>query len=155
MSVALKSIFNPMKNNIIKTKPLPLFIPRIIVGLIFLSEGIQKFITPETVGSGRFAKIGFQHPVFWASTVGIAEIICAVLLLIGFLSRLVSVPLFIIMAAAFITTKIPIFKEKGFWSFAHEYRTDFALTLLLIMLFYYGSGNYSLDKYISNSSERK
>lgn len=143
-----------MKNNIIKTKPLPLFIPRMIVGLIFLSEGMQKFITPESVGSGRFAKIGFQNPEFWAATVGITEIICAILLLIGFLSRLMSVPLLIIMVTAFITTKIPIFTEKGFWSFTHEYRTDFALTLLLIMVFYYGSGNCSVDKYISKGGER-
>lgn len=143
-----------MKINIIKTKPLPLVIPRTVVGLIFLSEGIQKFIIPETAGSGRFAKIGFQHPEFWASAVGITEIACAILLLIGLLSRLMSIPLLVIMAVAFITTKIPILAEKGFWYFAHEYRTDFALTLLLIMLLYYGSGNYSIDKYITKCGER-
>lgn len=33
-------------------------IPRIIVGLVFLSEGIQKFLYPEIVGVGRFAKSG-------------------------------------------------------------------------------------------------
>ncbi|WP_419488927.1 DoxX family protein [Chryseobacterium bernardetii] len=142
-----------MKKNIIKTHPLPLVIPRMIIGLIFLSEGIQKFVTPETVGPGRFAKIGFQNPEFWAALVGLVEIICGALLLIGLLSRLASVFLLIIMAVAFITTKIPILSEKGFWSFAHEYRTDFAMTLLLIMLLYFGGGNYSVDKYITDSGE--
>jgi len=40
----------------------------------------------------------------------------------------------IIMVTAFVTTKWPILIEKGFWPFAHEYRTDFAMTLLLIYL---------------------
>jgi putative oxidoreductase len=55
------------------------------------------------------------------------------------------------MIVAFITTKYPILVDKGFWSMAHEYRTDFAMTLLLIYLLIYGGGNNSLDKKISES----
>jgi len=44
------------------------------------------------------------------------------------------------MTVAFVTTKYPILIDKGFWSFAHEYRTDFAMTVLLIVLLIY-SGN--------------
>jgi uncharacterized membrane protein YphA (DoxX/SURF4 family) len=47
------------------------------------------------------------------------------------------------MVVAFITTKLPILMNKGFWQFAHEYRTDFAMTLLLIYLFLYGAGKWS------------
>ncbi|TCK80937.1 DoxX family protein [Albibacterium bauzanense] len=133
---------------ITKTKPLPLIIPRLIIGLIFLSEGLQKFIVPEAVGVGRFTKIGFQHPEFWASLVGITEILCGILLLIGLLSRLATIPLLIIMGVAFVMTKIPTLAEKGFWVFAHEYRTDFSMTMLLFMILYFGSGNYSIDKHI-------
>ncbi|WP_336688067.1 DoxX family protein [Chryseobacterium bernardetii] len=142
-----------MKTSIIKTKELPFLIPRMIVGFTSLSEGIQKFITPETVGSGRFAKIGFQNPEFWATMVGAVEIACGILLLLGLLSRLASIFLLIIMIVAFISTKVPILTEKGFWTFAHEYRTDFAMTSLLIMLFYFDSGNYSIDKYINSGKK--
>ena len=31
---------------------------RILVGWVFLSEGIQKFLFPESLGVGRFTKIG-------------------------------------------------------------------------------------------------
>jgi len=55
------------------------------------------------------------------------------------------------MIVAFITTKYPKLIDKGFWSFAHEYRTDFAMTLLLIYLLTYGGGNNSIDKNISHS----
>jgi len=36
---------------------------------------------------------------------------------------------------------------------AHEYRTDFAMTLLLIFLLLYGAGNWSIDSMIYNSSK--
>jgi putative oxidoreductase len=135
-----------MKNKIFNTSSAPTLIPRLIVGLVFLSEGIQKFITPETLGAGRFAKIGFEHPEFWASFTGAFEIICGALIFVGLLTRLASIPLLIIMMVAFITTKYPILIEKGFLMMAHEYRTDFAMTLLLLFLFYFGGGNNSLDR---------
>lgn len=135
-----------MKNKIFNTSAAPTLIPRLIVGLVFLSEGLQKFITPETVGAGRFAKIGFAEPVFWANFTGEFEIICGTVLLFGLFTRLAAIPLLVVMCAAFIKTKIPILIDKGFWAMAHEYRTDFAMTLLLLFLLYFGGGNFSLDK---------
>lgn len=120
-------------------------IPRIIVGLVFLSEGIQKYIMPEVVGSGRFEGIGFEHFEFLAYFVGTFEIICGILLLAGFMVRLSSIPLLIIMFTAIVSTKIPILMEQGFWVMAHTSRTDFAMTMMLIYLVIYGAGKYSLD----------
>lgn len=132
-------------NRILKTGNIPTLLCRIAVGAIFLSEGLQKYITPDA-GAGRFAKIGFSNPALWAYFTGSFEIVCGILVLIGLLTRLAAIPLFIIMLVAFATTKITILVDKGFWSFAHEYRTDFAMTLLLIHLLIYGGGNRSLDK---------
>lgn len=126
-------------------------IPRIAVGLIFLSEGIQKFLFPDALGTGRFAKIGFSHPEFWASFTGTFEIACGLCILAGFLTRFAAIPLLIIMITAFVTTKWPMLLDKGFWVMAHEYRTDFAMTMLLIFLLKYGGGLMSVDKNISGS----
>lgn len=126
-----------------------------IVGFIFLSEGIQKFLFPELVGSGRFAKAGFQNAEFWAIFVAVFEITCGICILLGFYTRIAAVPLLIIMITAFITTKIPILAEKGFWSMAHEYRTDFSLTLLLIYLIIYGAGNWSADEVMIKNYRRR
>jgi uncharacterized membrane protein YphA (DoxX/SURF4 family) len=139
-----------MKSRLLNTGNVATLIPRIIVGLIFLSEGLQKYITPDVTGAGRFAKIGFNHPSFWAYFTASFEVICGILILTGLLTRLATIPLLIVMLIAFITTKIPILAEKGFWNFAHEYRTDFAMTLLLIYLLIYGGGNNSLDKKLTH-----
>lgn len=118
---------------------------RIVVGLVFLTEGIQKFIFPELLGTGRFEKIGFSDPAFWAAFTGTFEIICGTLVLIGLMTRFASIPLLIIMITAFVTTKWPLLVSKGLWAFSHEYRTDFAMTILLIYLLIYGAGRISAD----------
>ena len=125
---------------------------RLVVGLIFLSEGIQKFLFPETVGAGRFEKIGFNDHEFWACFTGIFEIICGAFVMFGLLTRIAAIPLLIIMITAFITTKWPLLVTKGFWIFAHEYRTDFAMTILLIFLLIYNGGRWGLNGIIFKSS---
>jgi uncharacterized membrane protein YphA (DoxX/SURF4 family) len=126
---------------------------RVIVGLIFLTEGIQKFLFPGLLGTGRFLQIGFSHPAFWAYFTGSFEVLCGLFILFGLITRVVVIPLFVIMITAFITTKWPILESKGFWPMIHEYRTDFAVTLLLIYLAAYGGGKWSVDsKFIDGST---
>jgi putative oxidoreductase len=124
---------------------------RLIVGLIFVSEGIQKFLFLQMFGPSYFAEIGFSHAFFWAYFTGTFEIFCGILVLFGLVTRLASIPLLIIMITAFITTKLPLLTTKGFLTFAHEYSTDFSLTLLLILLIIYGGGNSSIDLRILKS----
>jgi len=136
------------------TDNLALFIPRVIVGLVFLTEGIQKYMFPELLGTGRFLKIGFGNPAFWSYFTGSFEIVCGSFVLLGLLTRLASIPMFIIMIVAFVTTKYPLLVEKGFWIFAHEYRTDFAMTMLLLLILLYGGGGISLDnKFFSRTKK--
>lgn len=116
-----------------------------MVGAVFVSEGIQKFILPAEVGVGRFEKIGFPKPEMVAPFVGCFEIGCGALILIGLLSRVAAVPLIIIMLTAIATTKIPILMEQGFWKMAHEARTDWSMLLASIFLLIVGGGRWSLD----------
>lgn len=131
---------------ILQTDNIPTLLVRLAVGLIFLSEGIQKYLYPASLGTGRFEKIGFPDPASWAYFTGAFEIICGILIIAGLFTRLAAVPLLIIMLVAFITTKYPLIVNKGFWAMAHDYRTDFAMTLLLIYLLINGGGKHSVDK---------
>src|SRR3712207_5149422 len=102
---------------------------RLAVGCIFLSEGIQKFLFPNELGSGRFAKIGIPAPEFLGPFVGTFEVVSGVLVLIGLFTRAAAVPLLIIMLVALTTTKLAQLPEVGFWETAHGARTDFAMLL--------------------------
>jgi putative oxidoreductase len=118
---------------------------RLAVGAIFLSEGIQKFLFPDALGVGRFTKIGIPSPEIMAPFVGVVEIGCGTLLIIGLLTRLAAVPLIIDMLVAIATTKVPVLMKSGFWTMAHEARTDYAMLLGCLFLLLVGAGNWSVD----------
>jgi putative oxidoreductase len=118
---------------------------RILVGWVFLSEGIQKFLFPAQLGVGRFEKIGIPAPQFIAPFVGVVEIVCGTLLLVGLLTRLATVPLLIDMTVAIATTKIPMLAKSGVWAMLHEARVDFSMVLGLVFLLMTGAGTLSLD----------
>src|SRR4029077_13067350 len=105
---------------------------RVLVGWVFLSEGIQKFLFPDSLGVGRFVKIGIPWPQVMAPFVGVVEIVCGSLLLIGLITRLATVPLLIDISVALYTTKIVPFAKNGLWGTLHEARTDVSMLLGLI-----------------------
>lgn len=131
---------------------------RIMVGAVFISEGLQKFIFPAARGAGRFAGMGFPAPEAFANFVGAFEVLGGTLLLIGLLTRAGALFTFVIMTVAITVTKIPIglghsfgpfilreMSRYGFWSMAHEMRTDFAMWLGSLFLMIRGGGRWSLD----------
>ena len=126
---------------------------RLLVGAVFLSEGIQKFLFPAALGVGRFTRIGIPAPQFFAPFVGIVEIVCGTLLIIGLLTRLATIPLIIDISVAIITTKIPMLSSAGFWSTAHEARTDYCMFLGLVFLLLVGSGPFSIDRRVGTSKQ--
>ena len=118
---------------------------RILVGWVFLSEGIQKFLFPAALGVGRFAKIGIPSPELMAPFVGVVEIVFGSLILLGLFTRLATVPLLINIVVALTTTKIALLAKNGIWSTLHEARTDVSMLLGLIFLLMVGGGAWSMD----------
>src|SRR5439155_16721556 len=125
--------------------PAAVILVRLIVGGVFLSEGIQKFLYPEALGVGRFTKIGIPAPEVMAPFVGVCETVCGVLFLLGLLARFAAVTMIIDMLVAISTTKVPILLKSGFWSMAHEARTDWSMLLASIFLLVVGAGAWSVD----------
>jgi uncharacterized membrane protein YphA (DoxX/SURF4 family) len=122
---------------------------RVLVGWVFLSEGIQKFLFPAALGAGRFAKIGIPAPQVMAPFVGVVEIGCGVLLLIGLFTRWATLPLLIDIAVALFTTKLPLLAKDGIWSALHEARTDLSMVFGLLFLLLAGGGSIALDAKLS------
>jgi putative oxidoreductase len=139
---------------------------RLLVGLVvFLPEGIQKLAFPDILGAGRFANIGIPYPELMGPFVGIVEIICGTLIILGLLTRLAAIPLIVIMVVAIVSTKVPIvlgydfwifhlpkLPRYGFWSMMHEARADFDMLLGALYLLIEGAGAWSLDAVLARTS---
>jgi len=131
---------------------------RLLVGWVFLIEGILKFLLPDELGVGRFTSIGIPAPQLMAPSDGVVEIVCGALVLAGLFTRWAAIPLLIDISVAIVSTKIPIWLGRGFWHFTlpklkhygflsmlHEARTDFSMLLGLVFLILVGAGAWSLD----------
>lgn len=122
--------------------PTSLIIIRLLVGGIFLSAGIQKFIFPDLMGAGRFGELGFPVPSLVATAIGAIEIIAGGAVLLGLVTRLAALLLLLIGIGAIITTKLPILmgepiwvfplrerEQYGIWAFLRAWRGDIAMVL--------------------------
>lgn len=137
--------------------PRAMVLLRIAIGFVFITEGIQKFLFPEVLGSGRFAKIGIPYPDIMGPFVGGIEIACGTLVLIGLLTRLGAFALLVDMVVAITATKLPILLgygflglaapagNTGFWAAAHEARLDITMLLGCALLVAVGPGRMSFD----------
>lgn len=142
-----------------RTTPFPpVFLIRLAVGAVFFFEGVQKFMFPDELAAGRFAKIGIPWPQFTGPFVGGVEVVCGALIMIGWFVRPAALALLVNISVAIISTKIPILLGHGFAGFSlsklprygflsmmHEARTDFAMWLGLLFLLIAGAGGWSAD----------
>jgi putative oxidoreductase len=94
--------------------------------------------------------------------VGVVEIVCGPLIIHGFLTRLASIALIIIMVVAIVSTKVPILlghdfwifhvpklPRYGLWSMLHEARLDFCMLLRALYLLIEGAGACSVDAHLT------
>jgi putative oxidoreductase len=120
----------------------PMTLIRLMVGSVFLSEGIQKFLFPGELGVGRFVRIGIPWPQIMAPFVGVVEIVGGALLIVNVAALYAAIALLIDISVAIVSTKIPILLGRGFgpfslpklpsygiWSLLHEARTDWCMFL--------------------------
>jgi putative oxidoreductase len=138
--------------------PASVVLIRVMVGVVFLTEGVQKFLYADELGVGRFIKIGIPAPEVMGPFVGVVEIVCGGLVILGLLTRLASIPLIATISTAIVSTKIPMLLGHGFWTFTlaklprygflsmmHEARADFSMLLGLLFLLIVGAGAWSVD----------
>lgn len=140
------------------TAPASTVLIRIIVGGIFLAEGVQKFMYADALGAGRFAKIGIPYPEVMGPFVGGVEIVGGLLILIGLFTRIDAAVTLVSMVVAVVSTKGPVLvghafagfslqklDRYGFLSFVHEARTDLLMIFCLVFLLVAGAGRWSID----------
>lgn len=126
-----------------------LFLFRLVWGLQFMRFGWMKLQNPEATAQ-FFSNLHLPAPMFHAYLVGCFEWFCGLMLVLGLATRLISLPLLIIMFVAYSTAHVRIFYDWEFLKnpslFAAEKPYPFLVTSLIVLIF--GPGKISLDAWL-------
>jgi putative oxidoreductase len=123
---------------------LPPLVGRLTLGLTFLQTGWGKLHNLPKV-TAFFTQLGLPAPGFQARLVATTELVCGALLLVGFITRLASIPLMITMIVAIATAKSAEIHELGDLFGMSEY----LYLALLLWLAAFGAGLVSIDAAIA------
>lgn len=135
-----------MKNGILSTEPQKTtLLIRFMVGFYFLAGGVLKLSYPELQETGFFQNLGFISAGAMVSVISFLEIVCGLMIMAGFFTRIAVIPLLLTISFTVMIGKFPILFEEGFWLMAHISRIDFAMFLGCVFLFITGSGYWSVD----------
>lgn len=123
---------------------LPPLLARITLGWIFFQAGLGKIGGIDNV-IGFFTSLGIPAPVFHAHLVAWLECLGGLLLIAGLGTRLVSIPLSVIMIVALCTAKADKVTDlKALFGV-----NDYLYLLLLVWLIIAGPGRVAVDALIA------
>lgn len=118
----------------------PMILVRIVVGLVFLSEGLLKFLQADVFGANWFTALGWPMAQTVAPSVGCVEIVGGLALLLNFYAGEAAIALAVIALTAFITADLPLAlghpvgpfvglrgETPGLAGFLHAARMDVAM----------------------------
>lgn len=127
-------------NRIGKIEPFAPLLLRLTLGGVFASSGWGKLNNLEQV-TEFFTELGIVAPGLNALFVSSTELVCGVLLLLGWLTRLSAVPLMGVMAVALLTAKAS--ELEGPLELLGS--LEFGYLVMLFALLCRGAGKFSLD----------
>ncbi|MGW9126866.1 DoxX family protein [Paenibacillus chitinolyticus] len=116
------------------------FILRIVLGLIFLVHGYQKFEGGLSGVAGFFGSLGL--PGFMAYVVAVIELAGGILMLIGLGTRWIAAAFAVIMLVAIFTAKLSL-------GFTGGYELELALLGMSLGLFFTGKQFLALENVFS------
>jgi uncharacterized membrane protein YphA (DoxX/SURF4 family) len=123
---------------------------RVLVALVFITEGLLKFLYPSEFGAGRFVHIGIPYPWVLGPVVATVEVAAGIALLANFYTGGAAILLLAVILTALVSTKVPILLDRplgpfalpknvphyGLLGFLHEARTDLAMLFCLLALLF-------------------
>lgn len=150
MKRKINVLYGKMETYLSKIKDLPLLFLRLILAYGFYGPAVMKWRDIHGVGKW-FASMHYPLPYFSAYLAGITEITGVVLLTLGLLTRLISIPLMFTMLVAIFTVHF----DNGFKAGNNGFEIPLYYLLMLFTLFVLGPGKISLDNLIRKKSQEQ
>jgi putative oxidoreductase len=120
-----------------------LLVLRVGIGVLMLIHGVPKMAGLFSDGPVQFPSVLGMTPEISLSLAVFAEVICSVLLIVGFGTRLATIPLIITMLVA-------VLYIHGNDPFANQ-EIGIHYLLAYVLLLITGAGKYSLDNLLTNN----
>jgi len=124
-------------------KSLFLLMARLLVAYGFYEPAMNKWADIGSVAQW-FSSIGIPFPVLNAYMAASMEITGVILLALGLLTRLISIPLIIIMIVAIIAVHLP----NGFSAAYNGFEIPLYYMIFLLGFLAHGAGKFSIDRLI-------
>jgi len=137
----MKACYYKISGKLTKLNDLPLLFFRLVLAYGFFKPAKMKWFGIESM-AGWFESLGYPFPVFSAYLAAITESIGVILLVVGFLTRFITVPLMFMMLVAIFT----VHWGNGFDAGNNGFEIPLYYFLMLFTLMVYGSGRYSVDR---------
>ena len=136
----LKTLYPMSKNILDKGQSLALLLARLTIAYGFYTPAMKKWSDIQSV-AGWFDSMGIPFPTLNAYLAASTELVGVVLLTLGLFTRLISVPLMIIMLVAIFTVHI----SHGFSAGDNGFEIPLYYMLFLALFASFGAGKMSLD----------
>ncbi|EDZ63372.1 protein containing DoxX domain [Sulfurimonas gotlandica GD1] len=124
-------------------KPISLLLARLLIAYGFYTPAMNKWADIGSVAEW-FGSMGIPFPLLNAYMAAGTEIAGVVLLTLGLLTRLISIPLIIVMIVAIVTVHLP----HGFSAGDNGFEIPLYYMIFLLGFVAHGAGKFSLDRLI-------
>lgn len=136
----LKTIYPITKNILSHGQSISLLFARLAVAYGFYNPAMQKWSDISSVATW-FGSIGIPFPALSAYMVASTELLGVALLALGLFTRLISLPLIVVMVVAIATVHL----THGFSAGDNGFEIPLYYMLFLSIFASYGAGKFSLD----------
>ncbi len=133
-------VYSSAKDILDKGQSLALLLARVAVAYGFYEPAMQKWSDIDSVATW-FGSIGIPLPTLNAYMAATTEIVGVVLLTLGLFTRLISIPLMVVMVVAIVTVHLP----NGFSAGENGFEIPLYYMLFLGIFASFGAGKFSLD----------
>ena len=120
---------------------LALLLARFAVAYGFYEPAMMKWNDINSVGDW-FGSMGIPFPLVNAYMAATTEIVGVVLLTLGLMTRLISIPLIVVMMVAIVTVHL----SNGFSAGLNGYEIPLYYMLFLMIFLSHGAGKFSVDR---------
>jgi len=136
----LQTIHKFIKDILVNFQSLSLLLARFAVAYGFLDPAMKKWADIDAI-AGWFGSMGIPFPTLNAYMAASTEVLGVVLLTLGLFTRLISVPLMVVMVVAIVTVHL----AHGFSAGDNGFEIPLYYLLFLFIFMSHGAGKFSLD----------